>query len=157
MNNLKNNLDEMQEQKLLQIEHNGCWLAFWALLLAIVVQIFFYGFTFKTIAGEWIIFMVLSVYLCVSCIRSGIWDRRIPMTAKSNLLASLIAGLAVGVFSLVFSLKQYGMGLGALAGAAIAAALTFVLCFLSLTIACRWTKKRQQALESEPGEETTEE
>ena len=28
----KNNLDEMQEQELLKIEHNGCWLAFWGLL-----------------------------------------------------------------------------------------------------------------------------
>ena len=30
MKNMKNNLDEMQEAKLLQIEHNACWLAFWA-------------------------------------------------------------------------------------------------------------------------------
>ena len=28
----KSNLDEMQEQELLKIEHNGCWLAFWGLL-----------------------------------------------------------------------------------------------------------------------------
>lgn len=29
MKRLKNNLDEMQEQKLLKIEHNGMWFAFW--------------------------------------------------------------------------------------------------------------------------------
>ena len=28
----KSNLDEIQEQELLKIEHNGCWLAFWGLL-----------------------------------------------------------------------------------------------------------------------------
>ena len=28
------NLDERQEQTLLRIEHNGCWLAFWGLLAA---------------------------------------------------------------------------------------------------------------------------
>ena len=36
MKNLKNNLDEMQEAKLLQIEHNGFWLAFWGLLATLV-------------------------------------------------------------------------------------------------------------------------
>ena len=35
---MKNNLDEMQEQKLLHIEHNGCWLAFWALLAAMTAE-----------------------------------------------------------------------------------------------------------------------
>ncbi len=25
----RNRLDERQEQKMLQIEHNGCWIAFW--------------------------------------------------------------------------------------------------------------------------------
>ena len=31
----KNRLDEMQEQKMLQTEHNACWLAFWGLLAAL--------------------------------------------------------------------------------------------------------------------------
>ena len=34
----KNNLDEMQEQALLKIEHNGCWLAFWGLLAVMAIQ-----------------------------------------------------------------------------------------------------------------------
>ena len=34
----KNNLDERQEQMLLQVEHRGCWLAFWGLLIALMVQ-----------------------------------------------------------------------------------------------------------------------
>ena len=29
---MKNKLDEMQELKMLKIEHNGCWFAFWGLL-----------------------------------------------------------------------------------------------------------------------------
>ena len=37
----KNNLDEMQEQELLKIEHNGYWLAFWGLLTAIVAEVIF--------------------------------------------------------------------------------------------------------------------
>ena len=34
----KSNLDEMQEQAMLKIEHNGCWFAFWGLLAAMGIQ-----------------------------------------------------------------------------------------------------------------------
>ena len=37
---MKNRLDEMQEQKLLKIEHNGCWLAFYGLAAVIMIQLF---------------------------------------------------------------------------------------------------------------------
>ena len=39
----KNNLDEMQEQELLKIEHNGCWLAFWLLFASMAVESFAFG------------------------------------------------------------------------------------------------------------------
>ena len=48
----KSNLDEMQEQELLKIEHNGCWLAFWGLLIVMIIQSFAFGsFDFKALAG----------------------------------------------------------------------------------------------------------
>ncbi len=156
MKRLKNNLDEMQEQKLLKIEHNGCWLVFWGLLIAMVVQILGFGYDFRVIAGEWILFMLLSVYLCIACVRAGIWDRRIPMTRKSNLLASLIAALAVGLFSFAFAMRNFNKPVGSLVGSGIAAVFTFVLCFLVLSFASRWTKKRQQALETEPEDDSSE-
>ena len=37
MRRKKSNLDEMQEQELLKVEHNGCWIAFWGLLAAIII------------------------------------------------------------------------------------------------------------------------
>ena len=37
--NKKNQLDEMQEQKLLHIEKNGFWFVFWTLIVSMVVQI----------------------------------------------------------------------------------------------------------------------
>ena len=50
----KNNLDEMQELELLKIEHNGCWIAFWGLIIAIVVQNLTGGaMEPRTLAGEW--------------------------------------------------------------------------------------------------------
>ena len=39
----KNNLDEMQEQKLLHIESKGYWLAFWGLGVSLIIQLIFYG------------------------------------------------------------------------------------------------------------------
>ena len=34
----KTNLDEQQERKLLEIESRGFWLAFWGILLALIVE-----------------------------------------------------------------------------------------------------------------------
>ena len=36
----RNRLDERQEQKMLQIEHNGCWIAFWGLAISLFVGIY---------------------------------------------------------------------------------------------------------------------
>ena len=78
MKKTENKLDEMQEQRLLHIERNGCWFAFWALLISIFVQMFIFGpGNFKEIAGEWIVFMILAIYLSAACLKNGIWDRRL--------------------------------------------------------------------------------
>lgn len=94
----QNKLDEMQEQALLKIEHNGCWFAFWGLLVMMAAEALL-GFGVKAIAGEWIIFMALALYLCVDCIRHGIWDRHLKASGKTNLIASLVAAVSVGFFS----------------------------------------------------------
>ena len=95
---MKNNLDEMQEQELLKIEHNGCWLAFWLLLISLIVQSIAFGAAqYKIIAGEWIVFIVLALYLAFACLRNGIWDRRLKADPKTNFLISLIAGVVFGL------------------------------------------------------------
>ena len=108
MKKRKNNLDEMQEQELLKIEHNGCWLAFWGLLAAILVQSFLFGkIDFRTMAGEWVVFMVLSLYLAVACVRKGIWDRSLKMNSRTNFIAALIAGAVMGLFNAVMIFRNY--------------------------------------------------
>ena len=105
MKRMKNNLDEMQEQELLKIEHNGCWLAFWGLLFAMIIQSFALGnMDFKTLAGEWIVFMVLALYLAFACVRRGIWDRKLAMNAKTNLISLLLPFIYIGMG--VYSLKK---------------------------------------------------
>lgn len=87
MRRKKSNLDEMQEQELLKVEHNGCWIAFWGLQAAIIIQSILFGSQdCKTLAGEGIVFIVLSIYIAVACVRRGIWDRRFQMNAKTNLI-----------------------------------------------------------------------
>lgn len=150
---MKNNkLDEMQEQKLLRIEHNGCWGAFWGLLLAMIIQMLT-GAEPQAVAGEWTVFMLLAIYLGVACVRAGIWDRRLEMNFKTNLLISVIAAAAAGLFLGFFTYVRYQKPQGSLAAGLIIAGCTFVLCLVALTVAARITKKRQLALEREPDEE----
>ena len=145
----KNNLDERQEQQLLKTEHNACWLAFWGLLIAIAVQMIL-GADFKQLAGEWLLFMVLCLYVLVDCFKNGIWARCLQPTAKTNFKVSLIAGLGLGCIvgaALAFS----NPGVIAVAGlcAGLSAAFSFGLCFITLTLTSKAFKKRQDKLEQE--------
>ena len=70
----KSNLDEMQEQELLKIEHYGCWMAYWGLLAAMVIQMVM-RVPGAQMLGEWIIFVIMSLYICIACMRKGIWHR----------------------------------------------------------------------------------
>lgn len=148
MRKMKNRLDERQEQKLLQIEHNGCWFAFVALLVSMAVQKMFFGITeWKYVAGEWIVFMCLALYISIGCIKNGIWDRKLEPNAKTNFLVSLVAALLA---SLVFSVINY-MNFHALEAAfwtfVILALILFVVLYAALSICVVILKKRVQKIE----------
>lgn len=146
----KNNLDEMQEQKLLQIEHNACWFCFWGLLVAMVVQlIIFIPENISALAGEWIIFMCLCLYISIACMKQGIWDRRLKATPLTNLFMSLGAAFIIGVCFFFVSYKNWGYLPGAITTAVLCFGVTFVLCFIALTIASEIYKKRTHELEEE--------
>ena len=150
----RNNLDERQEQILLKIEHNGCWFAFWALLAALIVQQFIFGSDFRYIIGEWIVFMALAIYLCVACLRNGIWDRRISPTGKTNLLVSVIAAVIFGVVMFAFTYFRFpGKIQGSIAAGVISGVAVFVICFLVLQVMLASFRKKQRKLEEEPEEE----
>ena len=135
MKEKKNKLDERQEQALLKIEHNGCWLAFWGLLIAIFVQVIIYGYDFKQIAGEWIVFMVLCLYISTSCMKQGIWDRRLEPNPKTNLLLSAGAAVVFGGLMFITILKNFpdkpvGAASAALFIAAMSCSSAALLAFL---------------------------
>lgn len=96
----KNMMDEMQEQTQLRIESGGCWLAFWGLLAAMAVQSVLHCSP-ASMAGEWVVFMTLCLYVLVREMRSGLWDRHLKPNLGTNLLLSMLAGAAMAVFGLL--------------------------------------------------------
>lgn len=143
----KNNLDEMQEQELLKIEHNGCWLAFWGLLVTMIVQMAM-GVPFAQILGEWILLIVLSVYLCGACLCKGIWDRHLKADWKTNLFVSLLAAVATGIVITLCN-PYLSEPLDYVLVAGLTAGFTFALCFAALSISMKLYKKRREKLDQE--------
>jgi putative Mn2+ efflux pump MntP len=147
----KSNLDERQEQILLRIEHNGFWLAFWLLVIAMVVQNIVSGSDLKVFAGECIILLIISLYVVIECIRNGIWDRKLKPKASNNLLASALAGLGMGVVTALALIRYFpDMPLGLVAVGVFAGVFTFVLCMIALTVSMRFYRKRNEKMEEEP-------
>lgn len=154
MNRRKSKLDEQQERKLLEIESRGCWLAFWGLLAAFVVQVLVFRNLFAFI-GEGILLIGLSFYLGISCVQAGIWDRRMDMSRKTCLFLSLITGLCFAVFLVLRSLLLNHNPIDALRIGAIFGFVTFI-CYLALVLTARATKKRQDELNAEPNDDLDE-
>ena len=147
---VKSNLDEMQEAKLLQIEHNGCWLAFWGLLAAMIVELFVFGVeNMRYFIGEWIVFMVLCVYMGEACLRNGIWDRRLKADRKTNLTVSLVAGAAAGLIFAAISLVRYHSVSGAIVTFVLLFVFVSLCCFIALSLTAREYRKKLAQLESE--------
>jgi len=149
-NRMKNNLDEMQEQSLLKIESRGMWIAYYGLTLSILIQAFFGGEqTVRSIAGECILLLVLSVYVCAACLKKGIWSRGLKATPKTNAAVSVIAGLIVGIFGGVRSYLNYHKAVGSVAVFVFCTFCTFAVTFALLTACAAAYKKKAQRLESE--------
>ena len=148
----KSNLDEMQEQQLLMIEHNGYWFCFTGLLVAIAVQTILSD-DWKTVAGEWVVFMLANLYVMIGCMRAGIWDRRLRADAKTNLVISLVAGLVMATIWFFVIERRGGNVRISLVGAAFTFVLVAVLCFAALQLSASVMKKRQAKLNAEPEDE----
>lgn len=157
MKKRKSRLDEMQEQKLLHIEHNGFWIGYVGLAVVILAQLIYYGpGCFEQIGGELFIFMCLSVYTMVGCIKDGVWDRKFSPSWKVNVCASLIAGVVGGVFNFLVTFFKYRTWRGCAAAGAVMGASIFVctLGCMSLSLAAYKLreKRREQELQKEDDE-----
>ena len=143
----KSNLDEMQEQALLKIEHNGCWLAFWGLLAAMALQMVM-RVPGRQMLGEWIVFMALSLYIVIACLRKGIWGRRLKAGWKTNLVGSVIAAVATGIL-VTLSNPYLSEPLDYVLVAGLTGGFTFVLCLAALSVCTRLYRNRRNKLDKE--------
>ncbi len=145
----KNKLDEMQEQKLLKIEHNGVWIAFWGLLLMIIIQTIAGGENaLQYMAGEFIIFMALAIYLLAACLKNGIWDRRLAPNLRTNTIISLITSLVCGLTIFAVSYFSYHNFMVSVASGFFAMMFTLVLTLLALSVTAAMYKMRVAKLEN---------
>lgn len=150
MKKWKNNLDEMQEQKLMKLEHNTCWLGYWLLVIAILVQLILTG-SVESIKGELVVLVILCLYLVIGCLRLGIWDRHMEANWKTNLPVSPIPGVIVGVVGVITSIRNFGY-YGFWTSALIFAMpffFTTVLTFALLSLSTAIYHKRKEKLEEE--------
>ena len=151
--NKGNRLDEMQELQLLRIEHNACWIAFFGLAAAIIIQHLLIPDVAAASMGETVILLVVGIYMSAACARKGIWDRKLENNARTNGAISLLAGVIS--FCLMFirvRLNFPDKPVGALCAGAITGIGCFFLCWVVISILGRETKKRQAELEKEPEE-----
>lgn len=155
MKKSKTMLDEMQEQKLLKIEHRGCWIGFVGLVAAIYVQTAMGYNGFEQIGGEAIVLLVMAVYILGDSIRNGIWDRKLKPNLKTNLGLSLTTGAAVGVFWFVVSYVRYHSLSGSLATFIMMFFFTAVMTLAVLTLSAGIFKHRKQKLDRRADEEET--
>lgn len=149
MKKWKSNLDEAQEQKLLKIEHNGCWLCYWGLIAVLVIQTLLDPTDMKSMAGEWIVFMALCLYMVAACLKNGIWDRHFKPTRKTSLVGALIAGCAVGTLFFIMSYRVSDDLVGSLISAALGFLFTGGLTYAAMAICLRLYQNRVKKLDSE--------
>ena len=147
MKKMKNNLDERQELNLLKIEHNGCWFAFWGLLAVMVIQMFLENGSPKNLAGEWIVFMCLAVYLSGACMKNGIWDRKLKPNFTTNAIVSGIAAAAGGGIWFAISYQNYHNFIGSIMTGIFVFFSIGSLCLAALVVSSKIYKKRVEKLE----------
>ena len=149
-----NLLDEMQDQKRLQIESRGLWIAYFGIALVILVQAALGGENlWRNLAGELAVLFVVACYLLPNYIRHGIWSTRWKPTLKTNLLVSGAAGLLVAVYQGIISYVRYEKLAGSVATAIFMFLITGALTMLLLTLCAQLYKRRVQKLENPTGDD----
>lgn len=147
-------IDERQELEMMRVERVGFWLLYLGLVVAIIVQLFVFGFDFKHLAGEFIVLIVGCVVMLIGYMRRGSWDYFTKPGMKSYIIYSLGGGL---LFALPMPIAAYfynGLSfLNCLSIFAINFLFLFSLLFLLLWLLGSVTKRRQKKLEQESEEE----
>lgn len=150
MKKMKNNLDERQEKQLLHIEKNGCWFAFWALVASIFIQQSIFGITdFKSIGGEFIVFMILAIYIGAACLKNGIWDRHLKANPKTNFTISVIAAILSSILVSIINHINFEEWKFSVITFVITTIFIFIICFMLMSFTTMIYRKQLEKLENE--------
>lgn len=154
-------VDERQEMDLLKVEHMGFWLMYYMLLAAIFIQIFLFDDGFEMAAGEWIIFMSISIICLIGWIRKGVWSyqtRKVP-GVRSYLKYSIISAIGLGiVFGVAFSFKWNDTSPSGIIMRIISTMITmFIIIFPTFLVAGTIARRREKKLSDKDFEEDEEE
>ena len=108
--------------------------------------------------GEWVVFMILTLYISIGCLKHNIWDRRLKADSKTNIIASLLAGLGVGVLNVIIKVREYPDKIvGSIAAGVFMGIFTFILCLILMEITAgkyrKDKKKLEEALDAEEEDE----
>lgn len=153
--NKKNNLDEMQELKLLKLESRGFWLAFFGLFAAILIQIALYGpGSSERMIGEFIVFLSMGIYLIGGCLKNGIWDRHLQASPVVNIGASLLAAALAGLFNATISYRNYHSVGGAVAVFLVYFFVTGIILSVTLCVCTALYLRKRNQLEKENEDES---
>ena len=143
----RNLLDEREKLEALRVEAIGFKIVILGLLAATVAQMFFFGFGFKYIAGEWCIMMFGAIWVGIGWVRRGIWDYFTKPGMKSYAVCSLATGIFGGLLLLLAEYFRYGRSLwSCLRISAVGFAITFAGTFILYLLLGAVTKARQRKL-----------
>lgn len=150
----KNNLDEMQEQKLLHIERDAFWLLYFLIVLDLIVKCVL-GKSRWEVLSEALCFIIVSIVMVSRCIKNGIWDRKIGADSRSNMVLSAIAGIIVAVVNIPVYYWNAGNQFtpGLLAAMLISGIFTFILAFFFISVCAGLYKRKKNQLEEEEDED----
>ena len=149
--NGNNTLDEMQDQKMLKMEEYGCWILFWGLALAVVVQLLLGG-SIRQVAGELIVLLVGGAYVLATSLKNCLWTRSATPTRKRNASVSIIPAAIIGVLNVIKLIQKKDIGTNDILIAVAFAVGTYIVCFVVLEVLRVLYEKRRSKLD-DVGEE----
>ena len=146
-------LDEQQEAALLNIERRSFQMIHWGLFVVLQAEIWIVD-DWRAFIGDFILFMAISLYFSISCIRAGIWSRTQAANRKSYLLSATLAALFIGGLQVAVALlRDHDLRPRRLAVILFFSGIAFVGTYFVTSLLARATKKQQEKLNADPEDE----
>lgn len=145
----KRNLDERELMEIYKIEHYAFWSMFWLLLASIFIQLIFCETSFRQIAGEWIVFMLVALGSGFAYYKGGHYDYNTEPCIQSYLFYSLIFASVTDVLSAlaIYAHHNYYNIIGFIFTVVFTWIFLFIVIFIAICIGGEAIKKKRKKLE----------